>query len=196
MFTSVSGTSSLTSVTKAPVLQQPSSLSSPTLVQKTKLSPLQVCQSPSQNSCLTEHLVHFSLMISFEYSIVPLPLTRLSHRSVGWQHHFPELSPKILGCTARRSGHRRGSCHPAFSSYTFVVNLTSKTGLSRPLAYQIVSRVRESLDYVDQLDPSTRVIVRSSYEEALQACFWFTVALAACAFVSSLFVKEKALAKK
>ncbi|EIM87665.1 MFS general substrate transporter [Stereum hirsutum FP-91666 SS1] len=61
---------------------------------------------------------------------------------------------------------------------------------------EIVNRVRESLDYVDQLDPSTRFIVRSSYEEALQACFWFTVALAVCAFLSSLFVKEKPLVKK
>lgn len=70
------------------------------------------------------------------------------------------------------------------------------TGLIVLLYSQIVSRVRESLDYVDELDPTTRAIVRTSYEDALQICFWFTVMTAGCAFLSSLFVKEKALVKK
>ncbi|THH14448.1 hypothetical protein EW146_g5877 [Bondarzewia mesenterica] len=58
---------------------------------------------------------------------------------------------------------------------------------------EIIRRVRESLKYVDQLEPAIRAIVRSSYEEALQATFWFAVVLAGLAMVSSIFIKEKSL---
>ena len=64
---------------------------------------------------------------------------------------------------------------------------------SRMLVLQIVHRVRESLNYVDQLEPSVRAIVRTSYEEALQATFWFAVVLSVLALISSFFIKEKPL---
>ncbi|KIJ23971.1 hypothetical protein M422DRAFT_62375 [Sphaerobolus stellatus SS14] len=39
---------------------------------------------------------------------------------------------------------------------------------------EIVRHVRESLSYIDTLDPATRVIVRSSYEKAVASAFWLT----------------------
>jgi len=56
-------------------------------------------------------------------------------------------------------------------------------------------RVRESLGYVDQLEPVTRAIVRNSYAEALHVSLWFSVALAAAAVFFSFFIKEKPLTK-
>lgn len=60
----------------------------------------------------------------------------------------------------------------------------------------IAKRVRESLAYLDELDPSTRRIVVSSYERALFIAFCFTTLMGFCAAVSSLFVKAKALEHK
>jgi hypothetical protein len=56
--------------------------------------------------------------------------------------------------------------------------------------------VRESLTYVDGLDPATRAIVRSSYEQAVHATLWWSVIMAACAAFFSAFVKEKSLAER
>ena len=58
---------------------------------------------------------------------------------------------------------------------------------------QIVHRVRESLEYVKELDPVTRAIVRSSYEEAVHATLWFAVVLAAAAAFFSFLIKEAPL---
>ena len=52
--------------------------------------------------------------------------------------------------------------------------------LFRPFCDKIVRRVRESLDYLNQLDPRTKAVVIRSYEDALKVTF-FTVAMAACA---------------
>jgi MFS family permease len=59
----------------------------------------------------------------------------------------------------------------------------------------IVTRVRESLTYVDELDPTTRVAVLDSYERAIYIAFCFTAVLGACAAISSFFVKAKSLQK-
>ncbi|KDQ49637.1 hypothetical protein JAAARDRAFT_200645 [Jaapia argillacea MUCL 33604] len=61
---------------------------------------------------------------------------------------------------------------------------------------QIVRRVRESLNYIDELEPNIRSIVRTSYDEALPAAFWFAVVTAGAALVSSWFIAEKALTRK
>jgi hypothetical protein len=60
---------------------------------------------------------------------------------------------------------------------------------------QIVRRVRESLSYIDELDPVTRTIVRSSYEEALHTSLWFLVILAAASSFFSFFIKETPLVR-
>lgn len=60
---------------------------------------------------------------------------------------------------------------------------------------KIISRVRESLDYVHKLDPITRAAVVSSYSDATQVALWFAVALAGVAVCCTPFIKEKSLAR-
>ncbi|KAK2467206.1 hypothetical protein APHAL10511_000755 [Amanita phalloides] len=65
--------------------------------------------------------------------------------------------------------------------------------LSGDGAEEIVKRVRQSLHYLNQLDPITKGIVIQSYEDAIQVNFLFSVTLAALAAASSLFIKERPL---
>lgn len=58
---------------------------------------------------------------------------------------------------------------------------------------QIIRRVRESLDYVDELDPKTAAIVRSSYAYGIHITLWFAVGMSVCAFIFSFFIREKPL---
>ncbi|KAL0065003.1 hypothetical protein AAF712_007994 [Marasmius tenuissimus] len=60
---------------------------------------------------------------------------------------------------------------------------------------EIVRRVRESLQYLDQLDPETRAVVKTSYESSIQVAMWYSVGLAVCTFACSLFIKEKPLSR-
>ena len=64
------------------------------------------------------------------------------------------------------------------------------------MSQQIIQKVRESLAYLSELDPTTRTVVRNSYEHAIHVTMYFAIALAACAFVSSLFIKEKSLGNR
>lgn len=73
----------------------------------------------------------------------------------------------------------------------FLLAYSKYTGINSLI--KLVRRVRESLDYVSHLDPETRKIVEESYETAIQVALWFTVAMAACAAISAIFLKEKAL---
>jgi len=61
---------------------------------------------------------------------------------------------------------------------------------------EIIRRVRESLSYVDTLDPVTRAIVRGTYEKALLITFGISATMAACALVSTLFIPDKYLGDK
>ncbi|TFK47620.1 MFS general substrate transporter [Heliocybe sulcata] len=60
---------------------------------------------------------------------------------------------------------------------------------------EIARRVRESLTYVDELQPRIRAIVRQSYDDALPIAFWFSLVAAGAALTASFFIKEKILAK-
>ena len=62
------------------------------------------------------------------------------------------------------------------------------------LVPQIVKKVRESLEYLEQLEPAVREKVIHAYQDGLQAAFWFTVALSALSVLVSFYVKEKPLA--
>ena len=53
--------------------------------------------------------------------------------------------------------------------------------------------MRESLTYVDKLEPEMQLIVRRGYADATRAALSFTFCMAACAFMVSMFIKEKAL---
>ena len=61
---------------------------------------------------------------------------------------------------------------------------------------QIIRKVRESLTYIDKLDPPTQAAVRDSYKEAIHVTFWFSVMLGVLCLISSLFIKEKALVNR
>ncbi|KAF9255703.1 MFS general substrate transporter [Marasmius fiardii PR-910] len=60
---------------------------------------------------------------------------------------------------------------------------------------EIIRKVRESLKYIDQLEPVQQVLVRKAYGEAVRAIFIFAVTASALAFLSSTFIKGKALAR-
>jgi len=55
--------------------------------------------------------------------------------------------------------------------------------------------VRESLDYLAELDPGTRLIVRSAYADAVHNVLIFSVSMAIAAMISSWFIIEKPLTR-
>ncbi|KAK7445738.1 hypothetical protein VKT23_014733 [Stygiomarasmius scandens] len=61
---------------------------------------------------------------------------------------------------------------------------------------EIVRHVKESLSYLDELDPETRAIVLSAYEEAIRMTMFFSLSMAICAVFASLFIKEKELSRR
>ncbi|EKM56847.1 uncharacterized protein PHACADRAFT_118869 [Phanerochaete carnosa HHB-10118-sp] len=67
--------------------------------------------------------------------------------------------------------------------------------LSGENADEIIRRVRESLEYIGELEPAVRAKVVASYADALHVAMWFTCAITVCALLSSCFIKEKQLAK-
>lgn len=62
-------------------------------------------------------------------------------------------------------------------------------------ASEIEQHVRESLDYIKQLEPGTAEIVRRCYQIASMHVFGFQALPFALALISSFFIKEKSLAK-
>ncbi|KAJ3976235.1 hypothetical protein EV361DRAFT_343713 [Lentinula raphanica] len=55
---------------------------------------------------------------------------------------------------------------------------------------EVVRRVRESLEYLTELDQSTRTIVLGAYEVAIRRSMWFSFSMGICALVASLFINE------
>lgn len=62
-------------------------------------------------------------------------------------------------------------------------------------AWEIEERVRESLDYIKQLEPVTAELVRRCYQVAAIHVFGIQALPLALAFVSAFFIKEKSLGK-
>ncbi|EDR06887.1 member of the major facilitator superfamily [Laccaria bicolor S238N-H82] len=81
-----------------------------------------------------------------------------------------------------------------------LVQGTLRSSLQHKLSGQdvdeIIRRVRESLSYLDELDPVTRATVTTSYGEAIHVAFWFSAIMAACAMISAIFIKEKPIPAK
>jgi len=61
---------------------------------------------------------------------------------------------------------------------------------------ELIRRIRESLDYVDTLDPETRGHVRDAYVKALTVAFVFAAVLGFLTVMCSIFIKEKPLVRK
>ncbi|KAM5540180.1 hypothetical protein V8D89_006320, partial [Ganoderma adspersum] len=74
-----------------------------------------------------------------------------------------------------------------------VVRNTLRKRLSGDDVEEIIRRVRESLAYMNQLEPAVRAKVVLSYQDGLQAAFWFSAVLCAVTLVTSFFIKEKPL---
>jgi len=60
---------------------------------------------------------------------------------------------------------------------------------------ELIKRVRESLDYLKELDPETRTIVRSAYGDAVHSTLIFSVTMALAAMLASWFIVEKPLTR-
>lgn len=80
-----------------------------------------------------------------------------------------------------------------------LVQTTLRSVLHRTLhgenVEEIVQRVRESLDYLKELDPDTQLIVRSAYGDAIDNVLIFSVSMAVAAMISSWFIIEKPLTR-
>ncbi|KAF9069478.1 member of the major facilitator superfamily [Rhodocollybia butyracea] len=61
---------------------------------------------------------------------------------------------------------------------------------------EIVKRVRESLDYLKELDQATQTIVLGAYEDAIHETMWFSFSMAGCAFVAAFFINETPLSRR
>jgi hypothetical protein len=85
---------------------------------------------------------------------------------------------------------------PFFVSLHFIKHLSFRSLVWYIHIPQIVREVRESLTYIDTLDPDTQLIVRSSYEDAVHISMGLCIFWAVCAFGSSLFIKEKLLPRR
>jgi MFS family permease len=62
-------------------------------------------------------------------------------------------------------------------------------------ADEIVDRVRKSLDYIKNLDPHTRDIVRRCYQKATSASFGLCIAFVVAALLASFWIREKKLSR-
>ncbi|KAH6908827.1 membrane transporter [Coprinopsis sp. MPI-PUGE-AT-0042] len=87
------------------------------------------------------------------------------------------------------------------SAASMITQMALKSALRERLAGgqdvdEIVRRVRESLDYLNELDEVTRGIVRGSYETAIQTALYFAITVGTLALVSSFFIKEAPLPSK
>jgi len=59
----------------------------------------------------------------------------------------------------------------------------------------IEERVRQSLDYIKELEPATAAIVRSCYQLATTTVFAANALFLALAFVATFFIREKRVGK-
>jgi MFS family permease len=62
-------------------------------------------------------------------------------------------------------------------------------------ADKIVERVRQSLDFIKELEPHTRAIVMRCYEKATTAAFGLTIAYMSMALIASFWIRETKLSR-
>lgn len=74
------------------------------------------------------------------------------------------------------------------------MSLTSELGSGKE-AVDIANRVRESLAYIKQLEPSVRAIVIECYGRSTRAAFGFQIGLVFGAALFAWFIREKALSR-
>lgn len=77
-------------------------------------------------------------------------------------------------------------------------NLRTRLGASLKSgkdADEIVDHVRQSLDYIKQLEPAIRILVRKCYQMSTNAAFGMSIGFITCALVSSFYIREKKLSR-
>lgn len=62
-------------------------------------------------------------------------------------------------------------------------------------ALDIAERVRQSLGYINTLEPGIRSVVRECYAKSTRAAFGLEIGLVVGAAASAWFIKEKALSR-
>jgi len=62
-------------------------------------------------------------------------------------------------------------------------------------ADKIVDRVRQSLDYIKELDPHTQQIVRRCYQKATNASFGMSILIVCGGMLCACFMREKKLSR-
>lgn len=62
-------------------------------------------------------------------------------------------------------------------------------------AERIVEGVRQSLEFIEGLEPGVRKVVRGCYQEATNAAFGLSVVLLSCSLVCACFIREKKLSR-
>lgn len=70
-----------------------------------------------------------------------------------------------------------------------------KLGLPENEALDIAEKVRQSLAYLQTLDPKVRAVVEDCFAQSTTAAFGFLLVMALGAFISAWFIAEKALSK-
>lgn len=58
---------------------------------------------------------------------------------------------------------------------------------------EIVEQIRQSLDYIEHLDPAMRTTVRACYGKAVNLGFGSTISLALIELLAAIFIKEQHL---
>lgn len=81
-----------------------------------------------------------------------------------------------------------------------IVQQSLRTGLRSALGNnkdvdKIVDGVRQSLDFINTLDPQTREIVRNCYGNATNHAFGLSIILVFFTILCALFMREKALSR-
>lgn len=62
-------------------------------------------------------------------------------------------------------------------------------------ADEIAEKVRQSLDFIKQLEPYTRELVRSCYQKATHANFGMSIGIICLSLVAASFIREGKLSK-
>ncbi|KKZ64109.1 hypothetical protein EMCG_01607 [[Emmonsia] crescens] len=115
----------------------------------------------------------------------------------------------LIACASPRDQAVATACSYLFRSLGSVMGLSFastivqqslRTGLRSALGNnkdvdKIVDGVRQSLDFINTLDPQTREIVRNCYGNATNHAFGLSIILVFFTILCSLFIREKALSR-
>lgn len=142
----------------------------------------------------TQH--HHSITSTHAQQLTPLPVITTTLIALISNARKEDMAP-VIACSYlfRSLGSSLGiSVGAAILQVVLRSQLAAGLG-SGDAAWEIEQRVRESLDYIKQLDPATANIVRHAYQVAVIHVFAFQAVPLGLAVVCALFIREKSLGK-